>query len=95
MPCERYELPGGAFAIVCRTRGRTRRCQEPACGRPSGYQCDWKLTGGKKGATCDRHLCTSHAPSPAPGKNLCPAHWTAYEAWLSSRGKAVVGQGTP
>lgn len=78
MTCERVPLPGGGAAIVCYS---TKRCK---CGRKATKACDWKVPTRKSG-TCDKPLCRSCAKSPAPDKDLCPAHWTAFEEWKASR----------
>ena len=79
MPCEHVTLPSGGFAIVCGTRPR-RRC---ACGRLAPLLCDWKAP--TKTGTCDDPICARCATSPAPDKDLCPKHATAYEAWKAVR----------
>lgn len=85
MHCTRIKLPGGGVAIVCGARPSRKRCT--SCGRPSGFQCDWKLPGGK---TCDRHLCGQCAQEVAPEKHLCPEHQAAYRHWLPRRAKREI-----
>jgi hypothetical protein len=81
MPCERVSLPGGGFAIVCGTRSRRQRC---ACGQPSTQLCDWKVPERLSG-TCDAPICARCSVSPAPDKDLCPAHAAAFREWSAQR----------
>lgn len=81
MTCERVSLPGGITAIVCGTR-RKPRCK---CGQPAPLLCDWKVPG-KKSGTCDAPICKRCATSPAPDKDLCPAHAEAFRVWKANRG---------
>lgn len=83
MACEHVTLPDGTRAIVCGTRRPRQRC---ACGRPATLLCDWKLAPDqtsrrRKSRTCDAPICTSCTTSPAPDKDLCPAHAQAFEEW--------------
>ncbi len=80
MPCDHFKLPGGGAAIVCSRRAKRMRCV--ACFAAGGYQCDWKLPGGK---TCDAHICPTHALKVGDDKHLCPLHQEAYEAWKAKR----------
>lgn len=78
MPCVHV-----GSAIVC-TRGRKAKAWRCGfCGLAGGFQCDWKIGGGK---TCDVHLCPDHAKEAAPGKHLCPLHAEAWERWKAERG---------
>ena len=77
MLCETVPLLGGGAAIVCSSQGR-RRCK---CDRPATLLCDWKMPL-KKSGTCDAPLCAGCSTSPAPGKDLCPAHAQALRDWL-------------
>lgn len=81
MPCERVSLPGGGLAIVCGTRASRQRC---ACGKPATLLCDWKVPARRSG-TCDAPICSSCATSPAPEKDICPAHAPALRAWQEDR----------
>lgn len=81
MACETVHLPGGARAIVCGPRQRQKRC---ACGKPGTLLCDWKVEG-KKSGTCDKPICSGCTTSPAPDKDLCPAHAKAFEEWKAER----------
>lgn len=94
MACERVSLPGGGFAIVCGTRSpKTRAGQRCACGEPAPLLCDWKVSAsasssaavGRKYTTCDAPICASCATSPAPEKDICPAHAPALRAWQENR----------
>ncbi|MBY0394559.1 MAG: hypothetical protein K2Q27_14990 [Novosphingobium sp.] len=80
MTCERVILPGGGAAIVCTTSKR-KRC---ACGKRATLECDWKVPSRRSG-TCDAPICASCTTSPAPEKDLCPAHAAAYEQWKEQR----------
>ncbi len=80
MTCDAVTLPGGGRAIVCSSRKR-QRC---ACGKPATLLCDWKVTGSRR-ATCDVPICTACSTSPAPDKDLCPDHATAFEIWRRDR----------
>lgn len=80
MTCERVTLPGGGTAIVCGTRKR-KRCD---CGRPATLACDWKVPSRKSG-TCDAPICAGCTTSPAPEKDLCPAHAAEFEHWKEAR----------
>lgn len=78
----KYIIPLGS-GFVCT---RTQRC---ACGNRATLLCDWKVPGRRAG-TCDAPLCPSCTSSPAPEKDLCPAHaadWAAHRrtARLSER----------
>lgn len=79
MVCNRVKLPDGGFAIVCGPRQRPKSC---ACGsgRPADRLCDWKVDGG----TCDAPICEACTSSPAPDKDLCPAHAAAWKARLEA-----------
>jgi len=79
MACEHLTLPGGFHVIAC---GRRRHKPCHACARPAGFQCDWKLPGGK---TCDRWICNDHAQEVAPDKHLCPEHQVEYRFWIFRR----------
>jgi hypothetical protein len=78
MTCSNVTLPGGQRAIVCT---KTVRCP---CKRRADLACDWKVPTRASG-TCDKPLCSRCTFSPAPGKDLCPKHRTAFEAWKATR----------
>jgi hypothetical protein len=85
MTCERVTLPGGGSAIVCGPRQPYDRCR---CGRIATLLCDWKMPEGatiRKSGTCDTPLCERCTTSPAEGKDLCPKHAEAFEAWRAGR----------
>lgn len=82
MPCNHLRLDNGAVAIICGGR-KTKYCK---CGKPSEFQCDWKIGGGR---TCSRHLCGDHAQEVAPNKHLCPDHQGDYAVWKSDRKETV------
>lgn len=76
MTCTPVSLPGGGTAIVC---GPTQRCR---CGKRATLLCDWKVPS-KQSGTCDAPMCTNCTSSPAPEKDLCAKHATA---WAGMRG---------
>lgn len=80
MTCDHVILPNGTRAIVCHS-GRPRRC---GCGRRAILTCDWKVADRKSG-TCDAPLCDRCTTSPAPEKDLCPDHATAFARWKAAR----------
>lgn len=84
MTCDHVSLPGGGSAIVCSSRTR-QRC---GCGRPATRLCDWKVPTRKSG-TCDAPVCARCAHQPAPGKDLCPQHRTAFNQWRAARAAAT------
>lgn len=90
MPCDRVTLPDGTAAIVCSRGPRRARC---ACGKPATRLCDWKVPGRRSG-TCDAPICASCATSPAPDKDICPAHAPALRAWQETRPQAASGRAT-
>lgn len=71
MACKTVVLTNGTRAIVCGPRQRRKPCSE--CGKPADLLCDWKVKSRKSG-TCDKPICTECTFSPAPDKDLCPAH---------------------
>lgn len=81
MVCRSVSTPGGV-AIVCGPRPRRAKCR--CCGRPADLLCDWKVPGRKSG-TCDAPICDRCTTSPAPDKDLCPAHAAEFEAWKLER----------
>ena len=76
MNCETVDLGNGQRGIVC-GRSRRRRCK---CGRVADRQCDWRVPERSSG-TCDAFICSRCSTSPAPEKDICPAHRPALEAW--------------
>ncbi|SEI69487.1 hypothetical protein SAMN05518849_101585 [Sphingobium sp. AP50] len=80
MPCQHVRLPTGGTAIVC-SSGRRPQC---ACGQPAPLLCDWKVPARRSG-TCDAPICRACAISPAPDKDLCPAHAQDFETWKAAR----------
>lgn len=82
MTCHHVPLPGGGHAIVCTPRQRRRKCK--TCGRTADLLCDWKVPT-KKSGTCDAPICDRCTTSPAPDRDICPAHKPALDAWLASR----------
>jgi len=92
MACETVIMPGGITAIVCSSR-RRQRC---ACGHRAKLLCDWK-TPTKRG-TCSKPICDRCTTVPAPGKDLCRTHATAFSAWRAARDRqritAMQAEGT-
>lgn len=80
MRCEPVRFPDGSSAIVC-SSGRRQRC---SCGRLAVLLCDWRVPERRSG-TCDAPICRTCAISPARGKDLCPEHARAFEAWKAAR----------
>jgi hypothetical protein len=81
MTCTHVTLPGGTRAIVC-SSVTERPCS--GCGRRADLLCDWKVPSRKSG-TCDKPICKDCATSPAPDKDICPAHAPDLKAWLAAR----------
>jgi hypothetical protein len=83
VPCERVQLPGGGWAIVCGPKRRAKPCP---CG--SGLRatqlCDWKTPDGPE-PTCSAPTCKACTHVPAPGKDLCPDHRRAWDAMMQAR----------
>lgn len=82
MPCTPINVPGLGTGFVCGPRRKKARCA--SCGRPADLLCDWKVPGRKSG-TCDAPICNQCTTSPAPDKDLCPAHAAAYEQWKAKQ----------
>lgn len=73
MPCEKVDLGGGNFAIVCgRRSGREKRCKW--CEKVATKLCDFPLRGEKAGKTCDAPMCKDCATKWGIDKDLCPPH---------------------
>ncbi len=79
MPCNRFDLPGGGYAIICGRRTQ-KRC---SCGRPAIKLCDYPLTGAKAGKTCDKPLCESCAVHREPDTDYCRVHAAMIDAAAS------------
>lgn len=87
MGCRPLVGPDGkVFGFACSRGGQKAKCVE--CGRNADRLCDWKLSGAKKGKTCDRALCEKCAVKPrltdgtiAKDKDLCPAHGRQWEKY--------------
>ena len=78
MVCTVVPMPNGGNAIVC---GPAPRCK---CGNRATLLCDWKVPENKSG-TCDAKLCKECTSSPAPDKDLCPAHAAEWKTRLAGR----------
>ena len=84
MACQTVQLPGGQRAIVCGSRAKAQRCE---CGRVADRLCDWKVEARKSG-TCDKPVCWHCTTSPAPDKDLCMDHASAWNARRLRKGAA-------
>ena len=81
MGCDRIDLGGGGFAIIC-SRGRRRPTCKACKDRPATRQCDWPLTGRAAGKTCDANLCERCAVHVGEDRDYCPAHARVAERQL-------------
>ncbi len=99
MHCTRVQVDG-ITAIVCSSKPlqtnhgcSLRMPSTKLCPGAGEFQCDWKLSKGKRPKRCDRYLCKSHAKEVAPEKHLCPEHQFAYQRYLdrqaAKQGKAA------
>ena len=73
MPCNKFPLAHGGYAIVCH---RSRPKKPPkcyVCGMPGLFLCDYPT--GDDGKTCDRAMCKTHAWQAGPVVHYCFAHW--------------------
>lgn len=81
-----YRIPGGGVCHINMGRkGGPAPCR--VCGWVSTRLCDWRLGDifGRErheSLSCDAPLCAGCGWSPAPDKDLCPAHVAAYRRWL-------------
>jgi hypothetical protein len=75
MPCEKIDLGGGDYVIVCGPRGRRSYCAVPQCGRYSEVLCDYPVKRKGKAGTCDMKLCLVHAKRVEVDRDYCPAHF--------------------
>lgn len=82
MTCEFVPMPGGGTAIVCGPRRKHDKC---GCGRRATLLCDWKMETVHSSGTCSKPICTRCTTSPAPDKDLCPAHAAEYAKWKQAR----------
>lgn len=85
--CERVELPGGGFAIVCGGHARKRRCAYPDCRANATIECDHVGRSGfglfdENKIRCDRATCRAHAKPIAKNVDWC---------WLCAREEAKRG----
>lgn len=86
MTCTTVELDNGTRAIVCTGRKARARCA--GCDGPAARLCDWKVKSRRSG-TCDTPVCSSCSHSPAPKKDLCPAHRDEWLARCAAKAKAA------
>lgn len=84
MPCQPIEVPGLGRGFICTGRQRKPKCV--SCGRPADLLCDWKTPEGKK-PTCDKPICARCTHSPAPDKDLCPAHAAEWKARIAGKSR--------
>lgn len=75
--------PGMSGGFACGRAVSEPRCSVEDCLSRAPKLCDWKLRDftGEVTGTCDAPLCREHAHSPADGKDLCPQHWSEFQAW--------------
>lgn len=69
--CDRIELPGGGFAIVCGGHRGRRKAACVHCGRPASLLCDGP---GKNGKTCDRPICAACTTPGGKDIDYCRDH---------------------
>lgn len=77
--CDILKLPGGATAIVCRGRSRTKPKKCGSCGNPATLLCDFAGVrrddfGKTVEGTCDAPICARHATEIGPDRHLCWKH---------------------
>jgi hypothetical protein len=94
MPCEKADLPGGSYAIICSRGGSAKRCTY--CGARASQLCDFPVLKpatlrkpAHKG-TCDAPLCVRCTWKIAGDGDLCRAHAPLWDELL---GKPKVGPG--
>ena len=67
------------------------------CGWFSERECDWIVNDALlihgKPKTCDAPMCAYCTFSPAPEKDICPAHVGPLKAWLAGRTNSTDGAG--
>lgn len=81
MKCATVKV-GGVTAIVCGSPKRPKKCAKCRT-KPGTRLCDWRL--GLSGYTCDVPLCEDCTHSPAPKKDLCPAHVEEFKQWQAAK----------
>jgi hypothetical protein len=92
----RFRGPGGVVGFLRMSGKRPPVC---GCGCIATRECDWKIKSSdaapapraaksKLGRTCDAPLCDVCTWSPAPDKDLCPAHAKQWRAYLERRSEA-------
>lgn len=76
MACEYIEVHGHR-AIIC---GLPKRKRCSSCGAPADRMCDWKIGATRRGKRkdCDAPICARCSTMPAPDKDLCREHATAW-----------------
>lgn len=94
-----HVVVNGVHAIVCGGRRYEESARRCACGNAATKLCDWKVKkpslGLPRGRDCDAPLCDDCSTSPTKGKDLCPEHWTAWEAHPANKQRGLAfGDGT-
>jgi len=56
--------------IICSRGHRPIRCK---CGKPGNLLCDYPITGGEQGRTCDKGICETHT-TKIGDLDYCPVH---------------------
>ena len=74
MPCNKFDLGNGAFAIVCTRGQRSKPCSTPGCTNRATLLCDFPVTRKGKPGTCDRPVCAKCAKHVGPDRDYCAAH---------------------
>lgn len=74
MYCDRFQTPGGGYAIVCRGGRRPQPKPCTACGAPSTRLCDFPLKGKKAGKTCSAPICDRCRTAFGDEIDYCPPH---------------------
>jgi hypothetical protein len=74
MYCDRFQTPGGGYAIVCRGGRRPQPKPCKACGAPSTRLCDFPLKGKKAGKTCSAPICDRCRTAFGDEIDYCPPH---------------------
>ena len=91
MSCDRIDLGGGNFAIVCSRGQRRKRCSVPGCDGTGEFQCDEPVVRRGRPGTCDAYLCAAHRTwitlprdpfadlfdEPTQAIDVCPPHHAA------------------
>ena len=82
MGCDRFDLPGGGYAIVCSRGPRPKRpCRW--CKDAHEFLCDHVVQdSGRTGKTCDAPMCRVHAKQIGRDRHACPDHFVPRQQTL-------------